>query len=99
MDKRTYYPSAPNGSKPRDPKNNDVCLVFFDPLDFFVMITPPPPLPQEKNVSRDSLDGRVGRVYVPQQDLGGLPTALAKGVKRGRRAGGDSGGKRPRAEE
>lgn len=50
-------------------------------------------------MSRDSLDGRVGRVYVPQQDLGGLPTALAKGVKRGRRAGGDSGGKRPRAEE
>lgn len=52
-------------------------------------------------MSRDSLDGRVGRVYVPAQDLGGLPTALSKGVKRGRRAdgGGGDGGKRPRAEE
>jgi len=53
-------------------------------------------------VSRDSLDGRVGRVYVPAQDLGALPTALAKGVKRGRsRAGADDDddGKRPRAEE
>lgn len=63
--------------------------------------SPHNPSTQEKNVSRDSLDGRVGRVYVPPQDLGNLPTALSKGVKRGRRAAGEGGdaGKRPRAEE
>jgi len=66
--------------------------------------SPPPPSPlslQEKNVAHDTLDGRVGRVYVPPQDLGALPTALAKGVKRGRARGdgGDGRGKKGRAAE
>ena len=74
------------------------------PRFFLVLTLFPPPhthTPQEKNVSRDSVDGRVGRVYVPPQDLGNLPTALSKGVKRGRRTAGEGGdaGKRPRAEE
>jgi ribosome production factor 2 len=40
---------------------------------------------QEKNVSTDALDGKVGRLYVPRQDLAGLALAKAKGVKRARR--------------
>lgn len=68
----------------------------FPPLSLFF-------LSQEKNVAHDTLDGRVGRVYVPPQDLANLPTALAKGVKRGRaRDGGERGGggaKKGRAEE
>jgi hypothetical protein len=27
---------------------------------------------QEKNVSADLLDGRVGRIYMPKQDVGGM---------------------------
>ena len=42
---------------------------------------------QEKNVSSDLLDGRVGRVYVPRQDLADLPSAVMKGAKRERREG------------
>lgn len=68
-------------------------------------LTPPPSLPpplssQEKNTSTNALDGKVGRIYVPSQDLGGLALAKAKGVKRARReaaaekaaAGGGEGG-------
>ena len=46
---------------------------------------------QEKNVSSDLLDGRVGRVYVPRQDLADLPSAVMKGAKRERREGKEGG--------
>ena len=36
-------------------------------------------------MSTDALDGKVGRLYVPRQDLAGLALAKAKGVKRARR--------------
>ena len=47
---------------------------------------------QEKNVSSDLLDGRVGRVYVPRQDLADLPSAVMKGAKRERREGKEGAG-------
>ena len=50
------------------------------------------PSQQEKNVSSDLLDGRVGRVYVPRQDLAELPSAVMKGAKRERREGKEGGG-------
>ena len=33
---------------------------------------------QEKNVSTQNLDGKVGRMYVPQQDLGSMATRKMK---------------------
>lgn len=54
---------------------------------------------KEKNVSSDLLDGRVGRIYMPKQDLGELALHKMKGLKRERRhaaeaaaAGGPAGG-------
>ena len=33
---------------------------------------------QEKNVSREMLDGKVGRMYVPRQELGSIATRKMK---------------------
>ena len=40
---------------------------------------------QEKNVGSDALEGKVGRIYMPKQDVGGMALAKPKGVKRERR--------------
>lgn len=40
---------------------------------------------QEKNVSTDILDGKVGRIYVPKQEVGTMALAKMKGGKRERR--------------
>ncbi|CAK0787375.1 hypothetical protein CVIRNUC_010595 [Coccomyxa viridis] len=40
---------------------------------------------KEKNVSREMLDGKVGRMYVPRQELGSIATRKMKGLKRERR--------------
>lgn len=40
---------------------------------------------KQKNVSFEELDGKVGRIYMPKQDLVGLNLVKAKGVKRQRR--------------
>lgn len=37
-----------------------------------------------KNVSRDSLSGKVGRIYMPQQEVDGIALAKMKGLKRQR---------------
>lgn len=34
----------------------------------------------------DVLEGKVGRIYMPKQDVGGMALAKPKGVKRERRA-------------
>lgn len=40
---------------------------------------------KQKNVGFDELDGKVGRIYMPKQDLTGLNLVKSKGVKRQRR--------------
>lgn len=40
---------------------------------------------KQKNVGFDELDGKVGRIYMPKQDLTGLNLVKGKGVKRQRR--------------
>jgi ribosome production factor 2 len=37
---------------------------------------------KQKNVGFDSLEGKVGRIYLPKQDLGTIALAKSKGVKR-----------------
>ncbi len=49
---------------------------------------PRPPLSpntQEKNVQEDVLDGKVGRIYMPQQSVDGIALRKMKGLKRERR--------------
>ncbi|KAK9824979.1 hypothetical protein WJX81_002634 [Elliptochloris bilobata] len=41
---------------------------------------------KEKNVSADLLDGKVGRIYMPKQDVGGIALHKMKGLKRKRQA-------------
>jgi len=40
---------------------------------------------KEKNVSTAVLDGKVGRMYVPRQEVGSIATFKMKGLKRERR--------------
>lgn len=40
---------------------------------------------QEKNVGSDMLDGKVGRIYMPKQDVATLGLSKMKGLKRERR--------------
>jgi ribosome production factor 2 len=40
---------------------------------------------KQKNVSFEELDGKVGRIYMPKQDLAGLNLVKSKGMKRQRR--------------
>ncbi len=40
---------------------------------------------QEKNVSSDSLAGKVGRIYMPKQQVDTMALAKPKGTKRERR--------------
>ncbi|EIE24419.1 Brix-domain-containing protein [Coccomyxa subellipsoidea C-169] len=40
---------------------------------------------KEKNVSRDNLEGKVGRMYVPRQEVETMPLRKMKGLKRDRR--------------
>ena len=40
---------------------------------------------QEKNVGSDMLEGKVGHIYMPKQDVAGMALAKPKGVKRERR--------------
>lgn len=40
---------------------------------------------QEKNVGSDVLDGKVGHIYMPKQDVDSIALAKPKGVKRERR--------------
>ena len=40
---------------------------------------------QVKNVGSDVLEGKVGRIYMPKQDVDGMALAKPKGVKRERR--------------
>ncbi|CAL5222366.1 g4720 [Coccomyxa viridis] len=40
---------------------------------------------KEKNVSNEMLDGKVGRMYVPRQEIGSIATRKMKGLKRERR--------------
>lgn len=47
---------------------------------------PCPAHPQQKNVGSDVLEGKVGRIYMPKQDVGTMALAKPKGVKRERRA-------------
>jgi hypothetical protein len=44
------------------------------------------PRPQVKNTSTDSLDGRVGRIYMPKQQVDTIALSKMKGLKRERRA-------------
>lgn len=46
----------------------------------------PPVLPQEKNVGSDVLEGKVGRIYMPAQEVDKMALAKPKGLKRERRA-------------
>ncbi|GMH45937.1 hypothetical protein BSKO_13901 [Bryopsis sp. KO-2023] len=53
---------------------------------------------KEKNVKMDLVDGKVGRVYMPKQDVDSIVLAKPKGVKRMRREGGsESGGKKQKS--
>lgn len=66
-------------------------------------------LPQEKNVGSDTLDGKVGRIYMPKQKVDKVALAKMKGLKRERRtaaeerkkaskaAGTSKGGRGPKA--
>ncbi len=45
----------------------------------------PPPV-QQKNVGSDVLEGKVGRIYMPKQEVEKMALAKPKGVKRERRA-------------
>jgi len=50
---------------------------------------PPHPaslLLQQKNVGSDVLEGKVGRIYMPTQEVDNMALAKPKGVKRERRA-------------
>jgi len=40
---------------------------------------------KQKNVGFDEVDGKIGRIYMPKQDLTGLNLVKAKGLKRQRR--------------
>ena len=40
---------------------------------------------QTKNVGGDALDGKVGRIYMPKQDVNTVALAKPKGLKRERR--------------
>lgn len=40
---------------------------------------------QKKNISGDNIQGRVGRIYMPKQDVASMGLAKYKGTKRGRR--------------
>lgn len=40
---------------------------------------------KQKNVGFDDLDGKIGRIYMPKQDLTGLNLVKGKGLKRQRR--------------
>lgn len=40
---------------------------------------------QEKNVGTDLLDGKVGRIYMPKQQVDSMALAKPKGLKRERR--------------
>jgi hypothetical protein len=55
------------------------------PLQLLPLPARPPIILQEKNVGRDSLDGRVGRIYMPKQTLDTLGLSKPKGLKRERR--------------
>lgn len=41
---------------------------------------------QQKNVGSDVLEGKVGRIYMPKQEVEKMALAKPKGVKRERRA-------------
>ena len=41
---------------------------------------------QEKNVSAELLEGRVGRIYMPQQQIDTMPQHKMKALKRDREA-------------
>jgi ribosome production factor 2 len=47
---------------------------------------------KQKNVGSDPLDGRVGRVYMPKQDVDSIALHKMKGLKRERRAAAADGG-------
>jgi ribosome production factor 2 len=40
---------------------------------------------KEKNVGSDTLDGKIGRIYMPKQDVGSMALHKMKGLKRERR--------------
>ncbi|ERN07780.1 hypothetical protein AMTRI_Chr08g162890 [Amborella trichopoda] len=45
------------------------------------------PKKKVKNVSSDMIQGRIGKIYIPDQQVGGVPKANMKGLKRERREG------------
>lgn len=57
---------------------------------------------KQKNVGGDILDGKVGRIYMPKQDMDEIALGKMKGVKRERRekaAAGSGGGKKKQKKE
>lgn len=57
---------------------------------------------QEKNVSTDVLDGKIGRMYMPKQDVDTMALKKMKGLKRERREKAEAAaanGKKARTQE
>lgn len=54
---------------------------------------------QEKNVGSDMLDGKVGRMYIPKQDVGTVALKKMKGLKRERREEAAAGGNKKARQE
>ncbi len=54
-------------------------------LECLAPVCPLPGCLQEKNVGSDTLEGKVGHIYMPKQDVAGMALAKPKGVKRERR--------------
>jgi ribosome production factor 2 len=51
---------------------------------------------KEKNVGYDNLDGRVGKIYIPKQNLSSIALNKMKGLKRERQSGGGGATKKPK---